>query len=116
MWNRYPIVALLQILIFLWGFWLVLPLETFSTTAAYGLMQQMASETVWGGSAIALSAMSATALLIEEKTILRVALLAGSAFWIIVGVTTGATLVASVNVPIAIFLGILWAFMSFYVT
>src|SRR4051794_8161211 len=44
-----PIEVLLGTMATLWGFWLVLPFDTFASSPAFGVMAQLAPEMLWGG-------------------------------------------------------------------
>lgn len=110
--ERRKLVVLLQLIIFAWGLWLCIPLNTFGSTEVYALMARLAPEVIWGGSAMAISIFSVIALWIGEFSIARVALGTGALFWLLVSVSTGFGLLASIVVPVSFCFFIIWTYMA----
>jgi len=97
--NGYSGPFFVGMTLFLMGVWLMLPLETFSTSVTYSLMSKFAIEEFWG------AIMSGTALIMVISALRRrpreVALgaLVASFIWFLMASSFAAGNIASLSVP-----------------
>lgn len=100
--NGYSGPFFVGLTLFLMGFWLMLPMETFGTSPVYDLMEEFAIEEFWG------AIMSGTALIMVISSLRRrpreVALgsLVAAFVWFLVAASFAAGSYQSVTVPFSL--------------